>query len=74
MFQCFHLYLYYIIFISEHYYYCYHHCTGITTLTVVFVIMFVEMKPGQLRCGEHSDYGSITLLFQDDAGGLEVLH
>ena len=26
----------------------------------------------QLRCGEHSDYGTITLLFQDDAGGLQV--
>lgn len=25
-----------------------------------------------MRCGEHSDYGSITLLFQDDVGGLEV--
>jgi len=31
-----------------------------------------ELKPGQVRCGEHSDYGSITLLFQDDVGGLEV--
>jgi len=29
-------------------------------------------KPGQFRLGEHSDYGSITLLFQDDVGGLEV--
>jgi isopenicillin N synthase-like dioxygenase len=29
-------------------------------------------KPGQVRTGEHSDYGSITLLFQDDVGGLEV--
>ncbi|XP_077453153.1 uncharacterized protein LOC144071701 [Stigmatopora argus] len=28
-------------------------------------------KDGQLRCGEHSDYGSITLLFQSD-GGLQV--
>lgn len=27
---------------------------------------------GQLRCGEHSDYGTITLLFQDEAGGLQV--
>ncbi|XP_013409668.1 UPF0676 protein C1494.01-like isoform X1 [Lingula anatina] len=31
-----------------------------------------DMTPGQTRCGEHTDYGSITLLFQDDIGGLEV--
>ena len=29
-------------------------------------------KPGQLRAGVHSDYGSLTLLFQDSIGGLEV--
>ncbi len=29
-------------------------------------------KLGQIRAGEHSDYGTITLLFQDDIGGLEV--
>ncbi|KAI9801160.1 MAG: hypothetical protein M1825_003434 [Sarcosagium campestre] len=27
---------------------------------------------GSVRAGEHSDYGSITLLFQDDRGGLQV--
>lgn len=30
------------------------------------------LEPNQIRAGEHSDYGSITLLFQDDVGGLEV--
>lgn len=31
-----------------------------------------NIKPNQIRLGEHSDYGTITLLFQDDIGGLEV--
>ncbi|KAK6472840.1 UPF0676 protein C1494.01-like [Huso huso] len=34
----------------------------------------VTVKPNQVRCGEHSDYGSVTLLFQDESGGLEVMH
>lgn len=29
-------------------------------------------KLGQIRAGAHSDYGSMTLLFQDQVGGLEV--
>ena len=33
----------------------------------------IEIKPGQLRCGEHVDYGSITLLFREPGGGLQVL-
>merc|ERR1711953_85854 len=29
-------------------------------------------RPGIVRCGEHSDYGTITILFQDSLGGLEA--
>ena len=29
-------------------------------------------NPDQVRAGEHSDYGSLTLLFQDARGGLQV--
>ncbi|XP_063222505.1 uncharacterized protein LOC134531006 [Bacillus rossius redtenbacheri] len=30
-------------------------------------------KPGVMRCGEHADYGTFSLLTQDCEGGLEVL-
>ena len=33
-----------------------------------------DVQAGVERCGQHSDYGTITLLMQDDIGGLEVLH
>ncbi|HEY9621154.1 MAG TPA: 2-oxoglutarate and iron-dependent oxygenase domain-containing protein [Crinalium sp.] len=31
-----------------------------------------DLLNDQVRAGEHSDYGSLTLLFQDSVGGLEV--
>ena len=31
-----------------------------------------DSNKAQVRAGEHSDYGSITLLFQDSRGGLQV--
>ena len=34
---------------------------------------FPKLKSNDARCGEHRDYGSFTLIFQDEIGGLEVL-
>lgn len=31
-----------------------------------------ELSDGIVRCGQHADYSSFTLLMQDDIGGLEV--
>ena len=31
-----------------------------------------EIEPGQIRCGEHVDYNSITFLILDPIGGLQV--
>lgn len=31
-----------------------------------------KVKAGRIRLGEHDDYGSLTFLFQDDIGGLEM--
>ena len=36
-------------------------------------ILEVDQEKGKLvRCGEHSDYGTVTFLYQDHMGGLEV--
>ena len=51
------------------------HKNNQTTLRSLYYPPILEnssIKPGQIRLGEHSDYGSITILFQDNIGGLEV--
>jgi len=53
-----------IVLIDSHAHIFVYRCVFLNTVT--------DVKPGQIRCGEHSDYGSLTILFQDDAGGLQV--
>ncbi|MGG6240847.1 isopenicillin N synthase family dioxygenase [Nodosilinea sp. AN01ver1] len=51
-----------------------HHTAQNYTLRLLhYPPMHVSPQPGQIRAGAHSDYGTLTLLFQDDVGGLEVL-
>ncbi|XP_048401669.2 uncharacterized protein si:dkey-10o6.2 isoform X1 [Stegostoma tigrinum] len=49
---------------------------NLTTLRTAYYppIQKSSVKENQVRCGEHSDYGTFTLLFQDKNGGLEVMH
>ncbi|XP_050991009.1 LOW QUALITY PROTEIN: uncharacterized protein si:dkey-10o6.2 [Labeo rohita] len=47
-----------------------------TTLRALYYppVNSTNVKENQMRCGEHSDYGSITLVFQSPEGGLQVLN
>lgn len=47
-------------------------CTTLRTLYYPPLQSDDEIEDMPMRCGEHSDYGAITLLFQDTTGGLEV--
>lgn len=44
-----------------------------TSLRSLYYPPCTNMKEGQIQCGEHSDYGSITLLFQDGTAGLQIV-
>uniref|UniRef100_A0AAR2KS97 Fe2OG dioxygenase domain-containing protein n=1 Tax=Pygocentrus nattereri TaxID=42514 RepID=A0AAR2KS97_PYGNA len=43
-----------------------------STLRTLYYPPVKSVKHDQIRCGEHSDYGSITLLFQSKEEGLQV--
>ena len=43
-----------------------------TTLRMLHYPCVANSKPDQYGAGEHTDYGMMTLLFQNDVGGLEV--
>ncbi|KAI5616514.1 hypothetical protein C0J50_23938, partial [Silurus asotus] len=48
---------------------------GTTLRSLYYPLVKTEsVKEGQIRCGEHSDYGSITLVFQSHREGLQVLN
>ena len=44
------------------------------TLNYYPALTNVKVNEGQIRCGEHTDFGALTLLFQDNMGGLEVVY
>jgi len=63
-------------FVQRHKFMCTntnHNPTTFRTLFYPSLSANDTQQSGVQRCGEHSDYGTITLLFQDEIGGLEVL-
>jgi isopenicillin N synthase-like dioxygenase len=58
--------------VPEHFFTTRHNQKNHTLRLLHYPPLQTSPKPGQVRAGEHSDYGSLTLLFQDAVGGLEV--
>ena len=50
----------------------------IVTMTIILInlfnviIMVIDVRRGIVRCGEHSDYGTITILFQVGAKSINM--
>ena len=47
-------------------------CSAVRTLYYPPISPGLEVKPGQVRLGEHADYGTATFTFQDNVGGMEM--
>jgi isopenicillin N synthase-like dioxygenase len=43
-----------------------------TFRSILYLPITEDVVPGSVRCAQHTDYGTVTLLFQDQMGGLEV--
>ena len=47
-------------------------CSAVRTLYYPPLPSDDDIKPGQVRLGEHSDFGTASFTFQDNVGGLEM--
>lgn len=58
--------------LPQHFFASYHDQQHFTLRFLHYPPLPEAIEPEHPRLGEHSDYGSVTLLFQDDIGGLEI--
>jgi isopenicillin N synthase-like dioxygenase len=50
------------------------HCSTSESGSTLRLLHYFPTSPGKVRAGCHSDYGSVTLLFQQGQGGLQVFN